>query len=164
MIPPEGAAMRSQGKIFWSDSEKTRIISEAADIQNRRPDLSGLPLLRAAMAVMPPSRRRKVAALSQAPWFEPGITDEIKRREMEAKANANLAPLLKVNADANLTVAQTQAKILKLIEQRASLAAETYAKMVGLLEEILVELRSQREQCNGMPRHRQRRGSDPSSN
>lgn len=69
-------------RIAWSPAERTTMLQRAAAIQAERPDLSGLPLLRAAMQSLPPGRRRKIRSLSAAPWFEPG---------MRLIARANLA-------------------------------------------------------------------------
>lgn len=74
--------MRGQTKVFWTDAEKAAIIAAAVAVQAERPDLSGLPLLRAAMEVLPPERRRKLIALSQADWFEPGLKAEHERRRV----------------------------------------------------------------------------------
>ena len=53
------------------------MIKVAADAHDR---LSGLDLLRAAMQVLPPCTARKIAALSEVPWFEPALAAEVERR------------------------------------------------------------------------------------
>lgn len=73
---------RRRPRIVWSPAEQAAMIQRAAAIQAERPELSGLPLLRAAMQSLPPERRRRVRALSEAAWFEPG---------MRLTARANLA-------------------------------------------------------------------------
>jgi hypothetical protein len=74
------------------------MISRAADIQADNPDLSRLPLLRAAMDCLPKNRRRLLNAITHAPWFEPGVAAEIHRRANETNAKADLAPILKGTA------------------------------------------------------------------
>lgn len=80
--------MTANPKVFWSEAEKAAMIAEGVAVQAARPDLAGLPLLRAAMMVLPPQRRRKLIALSQAGWFEPGLKAEYERRRLLAAPGA----------------------------------------------------------------------------
>jgi hypothetical protein len=67
-------------KIIWSDAERAAIAARAVDIVAEQPKLTGLPLLRAALQVLPIERRRRLIALSQTPWFLPKVREEIARR------------------------------------------------------------------------------------
>ena len=67
-------------KIVWSDAERAAIAARAVDLVAEDPKLTGLPLLRAALQVLPVERRRRLIALSQAPWFLPMVREEIVRR------------------------------------------------------------------------------------
>lgn len=60
-------------RVFWTETEKASIILNAVEIQQKRPDLAGLSLLRAAIKSLPATRRRKLLSLNQVPWFEPGL-------------------------------------------------------------------------------------------
>jgi hypothetical protein len=43
-------------------------------------------LLRVATIVLSPKRRRKLVAVTQAPWFEPGLFKESQKRRLEEAA------------------------------------------------------------------------------
>ena len=73
------------------EAEKADLIDRAVDLQKERPDLSGLPLLREAMLVLPADRRRKLLTLNRADWFEPGVRLEVKRRHEAATAPIRIA-------------------------------------------------------------------------
>lgn len=81
-------------KVFWTEREKSLIVRRAIEVQRERPDLAGLPLLRQAMSVLPASRRRKLIAVTQAPWFEERIKDEIAKRQAESQLDYNQATVL----------------------------------------------------------------------
>jgi hypothetical protein len=104
-------------RVIWTDAEKARLIDKAVEIQAEHPNLSGLPLLRASIKTLPPSRRRKLIAVTQAPWFEPGVIAEIRRRTTEASADASLAPLLRNAAATHAVVAATTDVISELHHQ-----------------------------------------------
>lgn len=80
-------------RVTWTDYEKTKIIDRAAETLSSRPDLAGLPLLRAAMTVLPVTRRRKLIAVTQAPWFEPGLAKEIKMRRTSSDTEFKMSAL-----------------------------------------------------------------------
>jgi len=81
-------------KVFWSDPEKALVAKEAIDIQRSKPELSGLPLLRAAMRTLPMSRRRKITAMSQVKWFEDWVASENRRRSIQSEEDhVGLKPL-----------------------------------------------------------------------
>ena len=81
-------------KITWTDAEKTQIAETAARLQREDPSLAGLALLRAALRAMPPERRRKVIAISQASWFDPAVRRERDRQDAREAAQAAIAPVL----------------------------------------------------------------------
>ncbi|WP_143206400.1 hypothetical protein [Singulisphaera sp. GP187] len=112
--------------MFWTSREKEKIVSRAVDIQSDRPDLAGLPLLRAAMTAIPAERRRKLIAVTQAPWFEEGVAREIRSRKSRSRAEAG--------ADVKTRLTQ--------IEYRQDAA-------INLLSEMLRELRSLNEKFTG---------------
>lgn len=101
-------------RVVWTEGERVRLIARAVETQAAHPDLAGLPLLRASMAVLPVSRRRKLVAVTQAPFFEAGVAAEIRRRTSEAKAEDGLAPILKGQAVTHSAVARTQDRIMDL--------------------------------------------------
>lgn len=90
-----GTSGQAGSRVFWTDAEKRLIVERAADLRKERPDLSGLPLVRAAMRVLPAGRRRKLIAQSQVSWFEGALADEIRMREIEARAQGDLYDLLR---------------------------------------------------------------------
>lgn len=92
----------NKNKVFWSEAEKSAIAERAADLRDNRPDLAGLPLLRAAMNVLPAHRRRKLIAMSQASWFEGAVAAEIRRRDLESKVEVELAPIFQSHAQHHL--------------------------------------------------------------
>ena len=75
--------MRKPSRVIWTDREKAEMVSAVAELRTERADLSGLPLLREAMTSLPINRRRKLIAVTQAPWFERDL--ELERRRLEAK-------------------------------------------------------------------------------
>jgi hypothetical protein len=78
--------MKKPSRVFWTDAEKAVVLETAAELLAKRSDLSGLPLLREAMCSLPIDRRRKLIAVTQAPWFERGL--ERARRRLEGKRKA----------------------------------------------------------------------------
>lgn len=72
-----------RNKVVWTEKEKSLIVCRAIEVQRERPDLAGLPLLRQAMGVLPATRRRKLIAVTQAPWFEVHLKEEILKRRTE---------------------------------------------------------------------------------
>lgn len=134
---PEPNATRS--KVFWTEAEKKKVVQRAREIQANHPDLAGLPLLRAAITALPPARRRKLIAVSQAAWFEDGLKAEVRMAELEVKMR-----------DPHLILDQARNK---MIEDHY----EMYAK---LLKDILEELRTlNRKLGNPVPTISQSRGS-----
>jgi hypothetical protein len=108
----------------------------------KRPDMVGLPLLREAMMALPPTRRRKVIALTQAAWFDNGLKGEIKRVADEKRLTE---PLLQMAQARNQHLESPH----HTIKEWGSDDAEWKAKLVGLrnqtiaiLLDILVEIRA----------------------
>lgn len=88
--PPEGgmkgrAVSEFKKRVYWTTEERASIVDAAISTQLERPDLSGLPLLRVAMRVLPLGRRRSVVALTQVPWFESEMKAEVARRRAESE-------------------------------------------------------------------------------
>jgi len=79
---------KPRGRVFWTDREKSDLIHRAESIQRMRPDLAGLPLLRAAIRSMPTNRRRNLVSLTQVPWFEERLQSRAKA-VAEAKEGAS---------------------------------------------------------------------------
>jgi hypothetical protein len=67
-------------KVVWTDAEKSVIVKRAFEIQRDDPGLAGLSLLKATIKTLPPNRRRRLIALSQAEWFEPRLAAETRLR------------------------------------------------------------------------------------
>lgn len=86
-------------RVAWSEEEKHRIVRNAVDIQRQRPELSGLSLIRAAIAMLPPHRRRKLISLSQVAWFDPYVETESRLREVEGVTASQIEREARVTAD-----------------------------------------------------------------
>jgi hypothetical protein len=72
----------------------------AVEILEALPDMGGMRLLRAAMMALPPARRRKLVAVTQAPWFERAVAVEIERRSKLQRSRADVAPTIRaISAD-----------------------------------------------------------------
>jgi len=95
MIGKSPRGRPAKTKIFWSDTERIQITKRAADLMDERPGLSGLPLLRAALEILPEDRRRGLIALSQARWFTRMVQEEVDRREMERRAQDDTTGILR---------------------------------------------------------------------
>ena len=74
-------------KIVWSEAERATIVAKAVDLAAEDPKLTGLNMLRAALQALPVGRRRRLIALSQAPWFLPMLRAEIARRAQTGQAD-----------------------------------------------------------------------------
>lgn len=101
-------------KVYWTTAEKRQACCAALDIQASRPDLAGLPLLRAAIKTLPKDRQRRLVSLSQTGWFEEGMAVEAKLRAANAQSvDPTLSALghqqestLKIEAHTHATAAQ----------------------------------------------------------
>jgi len=68
------------------------------DTQAERPDLTGVPLLRAAIRALPESRRRNITTMSQASWFDEAVREESSSRAARAADEFQIGPVLKQNS------------------------------------------------------------------
>lgn len=101
------------------------MIVAAIDAQRMRPELSGLPLLRVAMKVLPPDRRRKLIAITQAIWFEKGCEEESHRRLPSQGETSDIAFAIREVVAAILRVEAS----LKEISEKLNMGnAESHAK------------------------------------
>jgi hypothetical protein len=126
-------------KVFWSNSEKTKMISKAIDIQREKPELAGLPLLRAAMLTLPQSRRRRLVALSQVPWFEDAIKSEIKQRLTDDKDwSQEILPHHLVWSQMHEEWRREQIESIGKLEQVLNQIHQDHVKMIQLLKKALV--------------------------
>lgn len=131
------------GRVVWTAGERSRLIREAADMQAEYPDLAGLPLLRAAMGALAPTRRRRLLAVTQAPWFEKGVAEEIKRRTSELKASASMVPVAnsfiltqKGWHDEHVAWMESTERLFRMVAQ----ACESQLAMLSLVHRELVTL------------------------
>jgi hypothetical protein len=126
-------------RVAWTDDEKAKIVGRAVQVQAEHPDLAGLPLLRASMSIFPASRWRKLIAVTQAAWFEPGVAAEVKMRTNEERARGSVAPLIKAQ------VAEQAAQAASWMNIHRAWQNEEHAdhvETVFLLKSILGELQA----------------------
>lgn len=128
-------------RVVWTAREKDDLIRRAVDIQSEHPDLAGLPLLRAAMHVLPETRRRHLLAVTQAPWFEPGVTAEVRRRTMEIRAGTDLGAVMREHAHITDEINVLHHEWLAFHRDWRTEAARNHEGQVATLNAILVELR-----------------------
>lgn len=140
-MTPKQRPSPGRGRVFWSDIERGRIVSRAADLRTERPSLHGLSLLRAALDALPPQRRRHLVALAQAPWFTRMVADEMKRRQLEANSREDTVAVLKDHRDRHK---EWMPEHISRLDQMIKMTGEAEAerrRVIELLEEVLVELR-----------------------
>lgn len=102
-------------KIILSDDEKRQIVQRAAELRESQPDLTGLPLIRKAMEVLPDDRRRRLICQNQvSPWFPRMLDDEAKRRSLEKRESSQdeIVQLLRQIHDDNQMILETNQRIL----------------------------------------------------
>lgn len=86
-------------RIIWSEAERAQIVTRAVDLKYEQPQLSGLALLRAATEVLPEDRRRRLIALSQAPWFSEMFADMFARQAALIVAEGDVKALREFQLD-----------------------------------------------------------------
>ncbi len=145
-------------RIVWTASERATIGGVAAETQRERPELSGLPLLRVAMKSLPINRRRKLVAVTQAPWFEMGLSEESRRRTaagtgaatrvvaVESAADPYM-PILAATREATKRHADTIESICKTNEEWKASVMQFNETATALLAMIYNELRDIRRLC-----------------
>ena len=164
-------------KIVWSDAERAAIASRAVDLVSENPKLTGLHALRAALDILPVARRRRLIALSQAPWFLPMLRAEIARRAQDSRPDEatdimretlvtqqgwrdkHLAEMDSVQDVLHQLVEATRAENMKLDEllneatpqELVASMAKTQAQTVELLTHIVAEVRQLKEVINKKP-------------
>jgi hypothetical protein len=113
------------GKVFWTEAEKKLIASAALEIQQERPNLAGLSLLRQAIRKLPKIRQRKLISLSQAEWFEPALEIEARLRKAEEPIENEKVQMLKEGVQTyrtlNEEVASFNARYLKLNDDQLAI-------------------------------------------
>ena len=152
----------SQSRITWTSAEKSKVIARAVETQQKRPELSGLPLIRVAMQVLPVNRRRKLNAIAQVPWFEPALAEAVQRRTEGEKLDAiptktlihdhpddPYTPIMSATRDAVKSHAATTETLVEASAEWRAGAMEFYKgtaqfnkKATALLELVCEELRS----------------------
>ncbi len=141
--PPLEWPLRS--KVFWSKPEQDAMIKRAVEIQKENPELSGLPLLRQAMLVLPVDRRRKIKSFSRVEWFEPALRAEVKRRS-EAATVTQAIVIAPHEADPYVPILKLSAGELerqsKMAEDWMKKNAEQGETMISLLGTLCRELQS----------------------
>lgn len=140
-MPRQSTVQTRHPRVIWTDAEKAAVVRRAVDTQRDHPDLAGLPLLRVAMNVLPPTRRRKLIAVTQAPFFEPAVVAEIKRRTAEERLEGDLIPIAKQNASHNAAISACQARFFSLHEEWRNDQAANHIELIGVLRATLVELK-----------------------
>lgn len=140
-------------RIVWTDEEKVKIIRRAASNQQRRPDLSGLPLLRESLLAIGQDRRRKLIAMSQAPWFDEALATEIARRATARNGepvravivdtgNDPYVPHLSSTDEATKSIAKTASAIRESGEEWKSAESQFSESALAILTLIYEEVRS----------------------
>ena len=129
-------------RVVWTDLEKDALIRTSVDVQAENPDLAGLPLIRVAMSVLPGYRRRKLIAVTQAPWFEPGIARETKRRTAEMLASSEILPISRANAEASREIADNGREWLDCHREWRAEVNQHHENMLSLLAMIVNEMRT----------------------
>lgn len=154
-----------QSRITWTSAEKSKVIAQAVETQQKRPELAGLPLIRVAMQVLPVDRRRHLNAIAQVPWFDPALAEAVQRRTVGEKLDAittktliqdhpgdPYTPYLSATRDAvKSQAATTETLVESSAEWRAGAmefykgTAEFNKTATALLEMLCIELRSLNE-------------------
>lgn len=106
--------MARKRKVVWTRAEQGVIVARAAEIALERPGVGGLELLRLAQKALPPERRRDVRALTLVPWFEDGVTTEVRRM---APQGDPLTPILEAILEAVREQNQLLARLVSRLEQ-----------------------------------------------
>jgi hypothetical protein len=110
--------MAKARKVFWDESERQAIAMRAIELHDNKLYDSPLLILRAAMAALPPSRRRKVRSLAEVSWFEPLVNEMLANR---LKGDASDASLINAIRDGNETQRGLLSEIIKELRTHTSL-------------------------------------------
>lgn len=72
-------------RIRWTDDERVTIVDIAAQLIHTKQSFSLRDALQKSVDTLPKDRRRKIAALTQVPWFTDSVPQKIK--ELERKSH-----------------------------------------------------------------------------
>jgi hypothetical protein len=111
--------MGRKQKVFWTDAEKSAVVSSAIQIRTHHVPDGLLELFRLAQReALPESRRRKLRSVNEVPWFEEMLNSELRRRrESEEKSD----PAMRVFREVMSVQQQFFNEILRELHQQSEL-------------------------------------------